>query len=52
MLRSFQFFFGFSIRTMDGHIGTLKDVYFEDQQWVIRHLVADTGNWLSGTSSF
>jgi len=23
-------------------------VYFDDEKWTIRHLVVDTGGWLSG----
>jgi hypothetical protein len=33
---------------LDGDIGHVKDFYFDDENWVIRYLVADTGSWLSG----
>lgn len=36
------------IRTSDGDIGELKDLYFDDRSWVIRYLVVDTGNWIEG----
>jgi hypothetical protein len=26
----------------------VKDFYFDDQNWVVRYLVVDTGNWLTG----
>ena len=29
-------------------IGRVKEFYFDDRQWVIRYLVADTGAWLTG----
>jgi hypothetical protein len=32
----------------DGTIGRVKDFYFDDLNWVVRYLVADTGSWLSG----
>lgn len=32
----------------DGEIGRVRDVLFDDQRWAIRHLVVDTGGWLSG----
>jgi uncharacterized protein YrrD len=33
---------------LDGDIGHVKDFYFDDENWVIRYLVADTGSWLMG----
>jgi hypothetical protein len=32
----------------DGEIGRVRDVLFDDRRWGIRHLVVDTGGWLSG----
>lgn len=32
----------------DGHVGSVKDVYFDDERWAVRYLVVDTGEWLSG----
>lgn len=32
----------------EGEIGTVKDFYFDDNHWIIRYLVADTGSWLTG----
>jgi len=29
-------------------IGRVKDVLFDGENWVLRHLVVDTGNWLPG----
>jgi uncharacterized protein YrrD len=33
--------------SLDGEIGKVKDFYFDDQYWIIRYLVADTGGWLA-----
>jgi hypothetical protein len=37
----------YSIGAIDGHVGHVKDFYFDDDAWVIRYLVVDTGSWLS-----
>jgi hypothetical protein len=37
----------YSISAIDGHIGHVKDFYFDDDAWVIRYLVVDTESWLS-----
>jgi uncharacterized protein YrrD len=34
----------------DGEVGGVRDVYFDDEKWVVRYLVVDTGGWLSGRS--
>jgi hypothetical protein len=39
---------GYKLGAKDGEIGRVKDFYFEDTNWTIRYLVADTGTWLSG----
>ena len=38
---------GYAVAATDGAIGHVKDFYFDDEQWVIRYLVVDTGGWLS-----
>ena len=48
MLRSVKQLYGDKLGASDGEIGRVKDFYFEDQNWVVRYLVADTGSWLSG----
>lgn len=47
MFRSFSEIENYAIDASDGPIGQLKDLYFDDQAWVIRYLVVDTGSWLS-----
>ena len=37
---------GCSLHSLDGDIGKVKDLYFDDRDWTIRYLVADTGEWL------
>jgi hypothetical protein len=37
-----------SIRAIDGEIGSVEDSYFDDDRWVLRYLVVDTGGWLPG----
>ncbi len=48
MLQSIQKRFGEKLRATDGEIGHVKDFYFDDKNWTVRYLVADTGGWLSG----
>jgi uncharacterized protein YrrD len=35
-----------SIGATDGDIGKVHDLYFDDQRWVIRYLVVNSGAWL------
>jgi hypothetical protein len=39
---------GLVIRATDGEIGTVDQLYFDDQVWAIRYLTVETGSWLSG----
>ncbi|HSJ53829.1 MAG TPA: PRC-barrel domain-containing protein [Anaerolineae bacterium] len=39
---------GYHIYATDGDIGHVDDLVVEDDSWVIRYLVVDTGNWLPG----
>jgi hypothetical protein len=48
MLRSMKGLKGYAIRAIDGMIGHVQDFYFDDESWVIRYFVVDTGSWLSG----
>jgi len=38
----------FTIQAMDGDLGTVADLYIDDETWAIRYLIVDTGKWLSG----
>jgi len=37
---------GYTLNSRDGEIGKVKEFYFDDLYWVVRYLVAETGNWL------
>ncbi len=39
---------GYAIAASDGRVGTVSDFLFDDSSWLVRWLVVDTGNWLSG----
>lgn len=47
-LQSIKQLYGDKLRATDGEIGHIKDFYFDDQCWVIRYVVANTGTWLPG----
>jgi uncharacterized protein YrrD len=47
MLKSVSHLNGATIHAMDGDIGMVSEVYFDDEKWVIRYLVVDTGSWLA-----
>jgi len=47
MLRSLHDLENYAIRATDGDIGHVEDFFFDDQAWVIRYLVVETGSWLS-----
>jgi hypothetical protein len=48
MLRSIKQLYGNKLGASDGEIGHVKDFYFDDQNWAVRYVVADTGSWLPG----
>jgi hypothetical protein len=39
---------GLTIRAIDGEIGTVDQLYFDDDTWAIRYLTVDTRGWLGG----
>jgi sporulation protein YlmC with PRC-barrel domain len=46
MLRSIKQLLGDKLGASDGDIGHVKDFYFDDENWAVRYVVADTGGWL------
>lgn len=50
MLRKASSLKGYAIQATDDELGSVKEVYFDDQQWGIRYLVVETGSWLSQRS--
>jgi len=48
MLRSARRILHYHIRAIDDEIGKVRDLYFDDRDWKVRYVVADTGRWLPG----
>lgn len=38
----------FRVHATDGDIGSIKDLYFDDERWTIRYFVVHAGSWLMG----
>ncbi len=47
MLQNIKKLYGNKINATDGNIGKIEDLYFDDQFWNVRYLVAETGSWLT-----
>jgi sporulation protein YlmC with PRC-barrel domain len=52
MLRSVSDLKQFTIAAMDGSLGSVSDLYFDDRSWAVRYLVVDTGPWLPSDRVF
>jgi len=48
MLRNSSEIIGYTIGAIDGQLGQVTDFLFDDETWLVRWLVIDTGSWLSG----
>jgi hypothetical protein len=48
MLRNLKELHDYAIGAIDGNIGHIKDLFLDDEAWVVRYLVIETGGWLSG----
>jgi len=48
MLHNLNSLISFTLDAEDGEIGRVHDFLFDEKEWVIRYLVADTGKWLPG----
>ncbi len=48
MLRNITDLYANRLIAADGDIGHVQDFYFDDQTWVVRYLVVNTGTWLTG----
>ncbi len=48
MLHDVKDLFGYVVRASDGDIGSVHDLYFDDDDWTARYLVVDTGDWFTG----
>jgi len=47
MLRNLKDLENYKISATDGEIGQVKDFYFDDDAWVVRYFVVETGTWLT-----
>ncbi len=45
-LRSSQRVLDFTLITVDGEVGQIKDFFFDDETWALRYLIVQTGSWL------
>lgn len=48
MKRNINGLLGYTMKGIDGEIGKVRDFYFDDETWDIRHVILKTGNWFSG----
>lgn len=39
---------GYRLDSLDGDIGSVRDVYFDCHEWTVRYLIVNTGSWLLG----
>jgi sporulation protein YlmC with PRC-barrel domain len=46
MLRPVTELHGYSVLALDGSIGHVSDILFDDKSWLVRWVVVETGNWL------
>jgi uncharacterized protein YrrD len=47
-LRRIRDLLSYTIGAAEGDIGSVDDIYFEDDSWTVRYLVVDAGTWLVG----
>ena len=47
MLRNIEELEKYDIQASDGSIGHARDFFFDDESWVVRYLVVETGSWLT-----
>jgi hypothetical protein len=48
MLLSIKHLSGYKIEATDGDIGKAHTFLIDDQRWIVRYVVVDTGGWLKG----
>lgn len=48
MFRRVEELYGMTLQAVDGDAGSIDDLYFDDEEWITRYLVVDTGGWLGG----
>jgi hypothetical protein len=45
MLLNLKELHGHQLAATDGDIGHVEDFYFDDQSWILREIVVETGHW-------
>ena len=45
VLRRTEDLYGFALRGIDGSIGKVHDLYFDEASWMVRYLTLDTQSW-------
>jgi len=50
MFQAAQHILGCAIGAVDGTIGEITDLYFDDLEWKVRYLVVETSHWLNRSS--
>jgi len=48
MLVSVEHLRGYALLAADGEIGRAESLLFDDESWLVRYLLVDTGGWLTG----
>lgn len=48
MFRSEKEIDGISVHAVDGMVGKVDQLVFDDQNWAVRYIVVDIGTWLTG----
>jgi hypothetical protein len=48
MLISSTTILGAKVQGVDGLLGSVADAFFDEESWLVRYLVIDTGKWLPG----
>ncbi|MDG5815456.1 PRC-barrel domain-containing protein [Chitinispirillales bacterium ANBcel5] len=46
MLRKAKELLNFKVEALDGYVGVIKDIYFDDQEWTVRYFVVDISDLL------
>lgn len=47
MLRTASSIEGYSIQATDDELGSVDELYFDDERWAVRYLVVKTGSWFT-----
>jgi hypothetical protein len=48
MLRGVKGLHGSTLHALDGEIGRVDEILFDDEHWTVRYLIVHTGSWLFG----